>query len=222
MTQMRVTIYLLFLVTNVGVSQTLTGGYIFTDPSADIKEGYYFWEDGQFIWFKFLKDKRNYGRGEFQVHNTTITLNFKKARRHFDIASQESKRIGGPNGIVEVGAITSLGAPVSELKVELVKSKIHTSTDSVGYALLDTKQPILKDMIHFELDGYRTIDNSMNLRGYHNLFVVKISNDIEYKEFEESSFKFVPSKTSLLVENLGRAFKFKKVSKKRYLRIYHG
>ena len=214
------TIFILLL-SSVTYSQTLTGGYVLDEKSNGVKEGYYFWTDGTFIWFKFTGLEEKYGRGTFISSNDSIKLNFGIAKRHFDLKSNESFKNGTKKCVIEIGAITSSGTPISGLKSTFLKSNVATSTDLLGHAKIELNEPLQKDEIQFGKDGYGTIEIIATLRGRNNFYVITIDNNIKYKEDETVRLSLTSLKNSIKLSSGTETNGFKKISKRKYLRTYY-
>ena len=219
---MRVhTIIFILLLSNLTYSQTLTGGYVLDEKSNGSKEGYYFWADGTFIWFKFTGREEKYGRGTFISDNDSIKLNFGAAKRHFDLKSNESLKNGTKKCVIEIGAITSSGTPISGLKSTFLKSDVTVTTDLIGHAKIELNEPLQKDEIQFAKDGYGTIEIIAMLKGRNNFYVITIDNNIKYREDETVSLGLITLRHSIKLNSLTETIGFKKISKRKYLRNYY-
>jgi hypothetical protein len=212
---------LILLFSSVAYPQILTGGYVYDEKSNVIKEGYYFWQDGTFIWFKFLGSTEEYGRGTFIVDQDSIKLHFGKAKRHFDLKSNESFKNGTKKCVIEIGAITSSGTPISGLKSTLLKSDVTTTTDLIGHAKIELNEPMQKDEIQFAKDGYGTIEIMALLRGRSNYYVVTIDNSIKYREDKTVRLNLFNLRNSIKLSSDIETNEFRKISKRKYLRAYY-
>ena len=216
----EILILLLLVVTDVAIAQ-ITGGHIIKDKTTGLKEGYYFWEDGEFTWFRFLGNKKTYGRGTFVVDGNQIELRFGKARRQFDLASEESRNNGTSNSTIEVRAITTDGVPIQGLRVYFEKSGNDTTTNEIGYARIELINAIARDAINFEYGDYRTINATLTLGGRDRVYVISIDKGIDYVEFEDRTIKFVEPKGLIQMNNGREPVTFRKISKRKYLKAYH-
>jgi hypothetical protein len=217
-----VTTLTIFLYTALVYSQSLTGGYLFKTEQG--KEAYYFWKNGEFIWFKFTGKNREYGKGEFVYDSDSLQLKFGIARRNFDLKSDKSFRSRTKESLLEVHAITSSGKSVKGIRSILQKSNIISVTDSTGYSKTEITDPIQKDIVRFEVEGYEgygTIDTDIHLRGLDNFYVILIDERTTYVENKTIILSITRSKKSIRIGQGDQSYRFKRISKRRVLGLSH-
>jgi hypothetical protein len=203
-------------------SQVLNGGYMLHEKN--LKEGYYFWDNGEFIWFRFTENEKEYGEGKYVYNGDVVTLNFAKARRKFDLKDSESFPLPGKKAVVDVNAITSANIPVKGVRLILKRSDVVLTTDSSGYSIVEIADAVPSDEVRFELagyEGYGTIDTSVTLRGRRNRFVIVVDDKIRYKEDQELSLKLIRGKKWITINRDEKSGTYNSVSKNKYLDFYH-
>jgi hypothetical protein len=203
-------------------SQGLKGGYIF--KTGQEKEAYYFWKDGEFIWFKFTGKSRQYGKGQYVFDNDSLRLKFGIARRNFDLKSQVSLRSRSKKSLLEVRAITSNEKPVKGIRSILQHSNIVSVTDSSGNSKIEIDDAIQRDVIRFEVEGYEgygTIDQSISLKGVDIFFVILIDEATTYVENQTITLNATKSNNSIRINRGDKSDKFKRILKRRYLGLSH-
>ncbi|HZY82273.1 MAG TPA: hypothetical protein VFE50_22265 [Cyclobacteriaceae bacterium] len=205
---LRACIVLIFLLISASAYSQLEGGYI------NKVEGYYFSKDGDFSWFSTRSKVRAIGRGKYTVKNDSIILNFGEAQREFDLQGQVPSSHGLSHSVIVVNAMRSPGGnPFAGLKFALEKSKVAGETDGNGKAQVTVENPPATDNIHFELDGYRTVDMPVQLIGKDIFFAVVVDETIRYVENVVLKLKFRRSGAKVRLNDTV----FKKVSKRKFL-----
>lgn len=203
-------------------SQALTGGFILTNE--DRKEGYYFWNNGEFIWFRFTSYEKDYGEGRFVYNGDVAKLKFGRARRKFDVKDTQEFPTTTGKAFVQVKATTSGGIPVKGVRSILQKSNIVATTDSTGYSRIEIARSLPADEIRFEIEGYEghgTVDVSLNLLGKTNLFEVIIDDKIKYTEDQNVSLDLTRGKKSIIIGRDGEREEYRSISKTKFLDYYH-
>lgn len=183
-------------------------------------EAYYFNKGGQFSWFHQTSDAKELGNGKYIVKNDSIHLYFSRAQRQFDIQAQSAEKNITPNATLRVNAIRATGKPFRGLKFVLLKSNVTGETDQSGTATIEIENPLPKDNIHFELDGYRTIELPIGLKGLNTFVAIVVDDVTKYRENTSAKFKISRSRRTLrLQDNKGEKM-FKKTTPKKYRSQY--
>lgn len=204
-------VLLLLFTTASSLAQLFEGAFVGSD------EGYYFNKQGEFSWFHQAGNAKELGSGKYSLTNDSIKLIFGRAQRQFDIQAQSSGKNGTSDATVRVNAIRASGKPFRGLKFVLLKSNVTNETDRSGTAIVDIPNAIVKDNIHFELDGYRTIDLPIALKGFDSFIAVVVDDVTRYRENTVAKFKLTRTKRNItLTGHLGPTT-LRKVSRKTFL-----
>lgn len=204
--------FILLLISAPGYSQYFEGGFI------NNEEGYYFWKDGEFSWYSVKSNTRSLGHGKYTATKDSIVLTFDKAQREFELQAPVPVPHGLSHSVVAVTAMKSSGKPFAGLTFALRTSNVTGVTDRTGTAQVRIQDAPVSDNIHFELDGYRTIDMSVDLRGKDLAFAVVVDETIKYVENTLIKFKLKRSSRGIVLNGTA----FKKVSKRKFLDKYQG
>jgi len=200
-------IFTLLLISPSAYSQ-LEGGYL------NKEEGYYFWQDGEFSWYSVKSKVKSLGRGTYTIKNDSISLTFGEVQREFELQAQVPTRHGLSHSVVAVNAMRSpSGKPFAGLKFELNKSQLSGETDNTGTARITIENPLPNENIHFELDGYRTVDIPLELMGKDFFFAIVVDETTRYVENSLVQLKLKKTGKKLVLNGTV----YKKVSKRVFL-----
>ena len=197
-------------------SQSFEGGYVPGNQAAAVQEGYYFWETGQFDWFRTSKSEKKYGNGHYTINGDSIQLEFETARRHFDLQLNESQTNPSGDCIIEVRAIRSNGTPFQGLTTILRRSNITHDTDHRGISRIEIHKPLPDDEILIELNGYLTPGRPIKLQGFNHIFGIVIDETLKYRDNEVISLFFKRTSRKLRLAHTI----LKKISQKKFLALY--
>lgn len=214
---------MLLLNAKTSFAQAFEGGFVYQNSSTNNQEGYYFRKDGEFSWFKITTNGKELGTGNYTVTHDSLQLNFHTAQRQFDIQAQSSFKARGSNSTIRVNAMRSTGAPFPGLKFVLLKSNIKGETDLSGTTEVAIPTSRSKrDNIHFEVDGYRTINLPIDLDGMSHFYAVVIDDAVRYRENVTARFKRILSRRTLTLTGSNGEMIFKKTKHGKFMDLFHG
>jgi hypothetical protein len=198
-------------------AQPFEGAFVTND------EGYYFRKNGDFSWYQQTTNGKQYGSGTYVATPDSILLKFRKAQRQFELQGRSIYPTISSKVTVTVNAVRARGGkPFPGLKFELPKSRVSGETDRTGTAQVEIENPLAKDNIHFEIDGYRTIDIPIELKGVNNFIAIVVDDVTKYRENVVTRYKIKRSRRTITLNDGSSQTSFRKTSRKKYLKSYMG
>lgn len=204
----------------------IAGGYVGKNQQG-YKEGYYFWNDTkEFSWFRYGEKTMELGRGNYALVRDSIVLDFGPARKQFDVDYSAIMIFPGVKGgeSITMTFTNNLNEPLEGLEIKLKKSGMKAVTGKDGKAFLDMSNTnVKKDEVTIQIEGYRTVHPTLDLKGWINEIHVVADLGRTYKENQTVKLLYKPTKKGIeFSDNHTLATFLKSVSRDKFMDLYHG